>query len=405
MLPQGLTAAVVHLGIYKLGAVALPLSALFGPDALRHRLVDSDARLVVAGGGSLETVAMVASEVGVPVLSESDLERLLQQASPRFSPRDTAAEDPAYLIYTSGTTASPRGVLHAHRSLFGHLPCIELGYDRLPHPGDRVWTPADWSWIGGMMDAFLPSLYFGVPVVAASRSRFDPEWAVQLIDDAGIRNAFIPPTALRLMKAAGVSPRPGALRSVISGGETLGADVLAWGRESLGVSIAEIYGQTEANLLVGGAPGVIDPRPGSMGRPYPGHDVEVLADDGSPAAPGEDGEIAVRLPDPVAFLGYLGDEEATREKTRDGWLRTGDIARRDEDGYLWFLGRADDLIISAGYRISPLEVEQCLLRHDMVAAVAVVGEPGRNARPDRESVRRAPRRRRARCRRAAGVRS
>ena len=225
------------------------------------------------------------------------------------------------------------------------------------------------------MDAVLPSLYYGVSIVAAPRARFDPEWAARLIVETRIRNAFIPPTALRLMKAAGVTVPEGTLRSVISGGETLGADVLEWGRESLGVTISEMYGQTEANLLVGNAPTLFPPRPGSMGRPYPGHDVGVIDDDGNDVEAGVDGEIALRLPDPVAFLGYFGAPEATAEKTRGGWLRTGDIARRDEDGYIWFLGRADDLIISAGYRISPLEVEQCLLAHDAVLSAAVVGVP------------------------------
>ncbi len=380
VLPQGGSAAIAHLGIYKLGAVALPLSALFGSDALRHRLVDSGARVVVTGAGMLEQVAQIAAEVDATVICDApvaaphrELHALLRDASPRFVSRDTAADDPAYLIYTSGTTASPKGVLHAHRSLLGHLPCLELGHDRFPQPGDRNWTPADWSWIGGLMDAVMPSLYLGVSVVAAPRAGFDPEWATRLIVDAGVRNAFIPPTALRLMKAAGVSLPPGTLRSMISGGETLGADVLAWGEERLGVTIAEMYGQSEANLLVGNAPSVFAPRPGSMGRPYPGHEVEVLGEDDAPAAPGEDGEIALRLPDPVAFLGYLGAQEATAAKTRDGWLRTGDVAQRDEEGYIWFRGRADDLIMSSGYRISPLEVEQCLLRHEAVAAVAVVG--------------------------------
>ncbi len=383
VLPQGIAAAVAHLGIYKAGAVALPLSALFGPDALRHRLRDSDTRLVVTCAGTNDKVAPVAAEMGVQVVVDAgdvtaphlSFRGLLESASAAFAPVDTAAEDPAYLVYTSGTTATPKGVLHAHRSLFGHLPCIELGNDRFPQPDDRYWTPADWSWIGALMDAVLPSLYYGVPVVAAPRARFDPEWAARLIVETRIRNAFIPPTALRLMKAAGVTLPKGTLRSVISGGETLGADVLEWGRKSLGLTISEMYGQTEANLLIGNAPTLFPPRPGSMGRPYPGHDVAVIDEDGNDVEVGVDGEIALRLPDPVAFLGYFGASEATAEKTRGGWLRTGDIARRDEDGYIWFLGRADDLIISAGYRISPLEVEQCLLVHDAVLSVAVVGVP------------------------------
>jgi acetyl-CoA synthetase len=379
VLPQGISAALVHLGTYKSGAVALPLSGLFGPSALRHRLADSGARLVVTGPATAAVVVPVAEELGLRVVVDDgapgSLSDLLAKASPRFTARDTDADDPAYLIYTSGTTASPKGALHAHRSLFGNLPCMELGNQRFPRPGDRYWTPADWSWMGGLMDAFLPTLYYGLPLVAAAAPRFDPEWAADLVVRHGVRNAFLPPTALRLMKAAGVSLPPGTLRSAISGGETLGADMLAWGEESLGTTIAEMYGQTEANLLVGNAPGVFTPRPGSMGRPYPGHDVAVIATDGQRVPPGVDGEIALRLPDPVAFLGYFGAPAATEEKTRDGWLRTGDVAQADEDGHLWFLGRSDDLIISAGYRISPLEVEQCLLGHESVASVAVVGAP------------------------------
>ena len=381
--PQGMTAASVHLGIYKAGAVAVPLSELHGYDAVRHRLEDSGARVVVTGAETAPLVADAATGLDIAVVVDAadvarphhSLPSLLACASSAAVTADTAVDDPAYLIYTSGTTAAPKGVLHAHRSLLGHLPCLELGNAWFPQPGDRYWTPADWSWMGGLMDAFLPSLFYGVPLVATPRSRFDPEWAVRLIEEERIRNAFIPPTALRLMKAASPSVRRRTMRSAISGGEILGADVLEWGREALGITIAEIYGQTEANLVVGNAPGVWEVRPGSMGRPYPGHDVQLVDGDGNPIADGEDGEIAVRLPDPVAFLEYVNAPAATAEKTRGGWIRTGDVARRDADGYLWFVGRADDLIISAGYRIAPLEVETCLLKHDAVAAAAVVGVP------------------------------
>ncbi|HVM69607.1 MAG TPA: AMP-binding protein [Gaiellaceae bacterium] len=383
VLGQGIGAATVHLGTYKAAAVALPFSELHGSDAIRHRLADSDARVVATGPETAEVVLEVAAELGVQVVVDAPaapgpartLASLLADASPRFDAVDTAADDPAYLIYTSGTTAAAKGVLHAHRSLFGHLPCLELGNVGFPQAGDRYWTPADWAWMGGLMDAFLPSLFYGVPVVATPRARFDPEWAGRVLDGEGVRNAFLPPTALRLMKNAGVRLRARTLRSAISGGEALGADVLDWGRDALGVTIAEIYGQTEANLLVGNAPGVWDVRPGSMGRPYPGHHVDVIGPDGEPVADGEDGEVALRLPNPVAFLEYLNAPEATAAKTGGGWLRTGDVARRDPDGWLWFVGRADDLIISSGYRIAPLEVEASLLTHPAVAAAAVVGVP------------------------------
>jgi acetyl-CoA synthetase len=297
------------------------------------------------------------------IAAGEELERLLADASPRFEPVDTAADDPAYIVYTSGTTAAPKGALHAHRNLLGQLPGFCFAQGTFPEPGDRFWTPADWSWMGGLMDALVPTLYFGRPIVAAERGRFDPERAARLIVEQGIRNAFIPPTALRLMKNAGVAVPAGTLRAVISGGEVLGADVLDWAQESLGVTVAEFYGQTELNLVIGNSP-AWPVRPGSMGRAYPGHDVEI-----------HDGEIVIRVPDPVAFLGYWNAPEVTAEKVVDGWLHTGDLARQDDDGYFWFTSRADDLIISAGYRISPLEIEACLVGHPGVAQAAVIGIP------------------------------
>ncbi len=382
LVPQSFTAAIAHFAIHKAGAVALPLSALFGPDALRHRLADSEARVLLVARELVDGVAALAAELGIAVVVDGkataphhSLDHVLRDGSPAAPGIRTAAEDPAFLIYTSGTTAEPKGVLHAHRALFGHLPGFELSHSFFPVGSDVFWTPADWAWIGGLMDALVPSLYLGRPIVAGPRGPFDPELAARVIVEAGVRNAFIPPTALRLMKGADVSLPDGTLRTVMSGGESLGADTLAWARERLDVTVAEIYGQTEANYLVGNSPAVWDVRPGSMGLPYPGHDIAVIDADGTELRAGATGEIAVRVPDPVAFLEYLNAPEATAAKFVGPWLRTGDLAHRDADGYLWFKGRSDDVIISAGYRISPVEVEQCLLRHPSVVAAAVVGIP------------------------------
>jgi acetyl-CoA synthetase len=382
LVPQSFATAVAHFAIHKAGAVALPLSELFGPDALRHRLADSGARVLIVAAGLVESVAALAAELGLTVVVDGDaasphrsLPDLLRDGSPAAPGIRTSAEEPAFLIYTSGTTAEPKGVLHAHRALFGHLPGFELSHSFYPVAGDVFWTPADWAWIGGLMDALVPTLYLGRPIVAGPRGRFDPELAVRLMTEAGVRNAFIPPTALRLMKGADVWLPVGTLRTVMSGGESLGADTLAWARERLGVTVAEIYGQTEANYLVGNSPGLWDVRPGSMGLPYPGHDVAVIDEGGNELPAGETGEIAVRVPDPVAFLEYVNAPEATAAKFVGPWLRTGDLASRDSDGYLWFKARSDDVIISAGYRISPVEIEQCLLRHPAVVAAAVVGVP------------------------------
>jgi acetyl-CoA synthetase len=393
LLPQGLDVAVSHLAVYKLGAVAVPLTQLFGPEAIRHRLGDCAARVVITDGRTLDVAAEVATELGdvtlvvageEPSPPHRSLEALVESGSARFDAAPTGPDDPAVLIYTSGTTGSPKGALHGHRVLFGHLPGFELMFDFFPQGEDRLWTPADWAWIGGLLDAFLPTWFHGRPLVAAPGRRFDPAWAVDLMADHRVTTTFLPPTALKLMREADVPGDELRLRAVMSGGEPLGAEMLAWGHDHLGVTINEIYGQTEANLLVGNSSSVWEVRPGSMGRPYPGHDVAVLTGDGTLAAPGQEGEIVVRAPDPVLMLGYWQRPDATEAKyaevlghdgRQERWLRTGDVGHIDGDGYFWFTARDDDVIISAGYRIGPAEIEECILAHPAVAMVAAVGVP------------------------------
>jgi acetyl-CoA synthetase len=384
VLPQRVETGIAHLAVYKLGAVAVPLSILFGPDGLSHRLGDSAARAVITDAACAERVAGVAHDLGgftIVVVEEPVREPhrafwdLVADGSADLDAAPTTADDPAVLIYTSGTTGSPKGALHAHRVLLGHRPGFQLSHDFFPMDGDLFWTPADWAWIGGLINSLLSTWLHGKAIVAAARGAFDPEWSASLIAEQRIRNVFLPPTALKLMRQAGTGLRRGALRTVMSGGEVLGREMLEWAREHLHVTVNEIYGQTEANYVVGNSSTAWPVRPGSMGRPYPGHDVEVLGPDGAPAARGDVGEVGVRTPDPVVFLGYWGQPEATRAKVRGNWLRTGDLASIDGDGYLWFKGRIDDVISSAGYRIGPEEIEQCLLRHPAVALSAVIGVP------------------------------
>jgi acetyl-CoA synthetase len=385
VLPQRAEAGLAHLAIYKLGAIAVPLSGLFGPEALRYRLGDCTPRLVITDRAHADVIAELAREiVGMELCLVDGVQpphhgfwELVQNASQQFTPAATTPDTPALIIYTSGTTGSPKGALHAHRALLGHLPGFELSQEFFPQADDRFWTPADWSWIGGLMDALLPTWYHGRPIVAAAREGFDPEWALTLLGRERIRNAFLPPTALKLMRQADADVADFALRSVMSGGEALGEAMLDWGRERLGVTINEIYGQTEANYLVGNCASVWDVRPGSMGLPYPGHDVVLLDEARQPVEPGGRGEIAVRAGDPVMFLRYWEREEATREKfdATGTWLLTGDMAAVDEDGYLWFTARNDDVINSAGYRIGPWEIEQCLMRHPAVEMAAAIGVP------------------------------
>jgi acetyl-CoA synthetase len=383
VLAQRLETAVSHVAVYRLGAVAVPMSVMFGYEALEHRFRDSGAQVIVTDAERLERVEAAAAGTGAvivvvdgePPSPHVGLASLVASASGKFSPVATTAETPALLIYTSGTTGPPKAALHAHRVLLGHQPGFQLSHDDFPQPGDRFWTVADWAWVGGLFNGLLSSWCHGRPVVAASRAGFDPEWAVRVITSFGVRNTFVPPTALKLMRKADVRVPAGTLRTVMSGGESLGADVLEWGRGALGVTVNEIYGQTEANYVIGNSQAVWTVRPGSMGRAYPGHTVAVIGADGGLAAAGELGEIAVALPDPVSFLGYWRDPEATAAKTSGGWLRTGDRGRLDEDGYFWFEGRTDDVISSAGYRIGPDEIEQCLHRHPSVALAAVIGVP------------------------------
>ena len=383
LLAQGPEVLITHFAAMKLGAVVLPLFTLFGPDALAFRLADSGARMLVTDAENLGKVEAIRGDL--PALAEiyvtdpvalplRDFRAEIDSARGAPAPLRTRADDPAVLVYTSGTTGPPKGVLHAHRFLMGHLPSIELHHEGFPQPGDKGWTPADWAWVGGLMDLALPWLYYGVPIVSHRMRKFDPEAAFRLIAEQGVRNLFMPPTALKLMQGTKV-PAGVDLRSIGSGGESLGAELLEWGRAALGVPINELYGQTECNLVLTSAARFMEVRPGSMGLAVPGHDVAVIDAEGREVATGEVGEIAVRRPDPVMFLEYWKQPEKTAAKFAGDWLKTGDLARRDEDGYFWFVSRDDDVITSSGYRIGPSEIEHCLAGHPDVVMAAVVGVP------------------------------
>jgi acetyl-CoA synthetase len=384
LLPQAPAVAASHIAIYKLGAIALPLAILFGNEAISYRLKDSGARVLITNARGLEKLAgaravlpdleLVLSIDG-PAKGAEDFHAVLARATGDFTPAATTSDDPALMVYTSGTTGPPKGALHAHRVLIGHLPGIEFPHEFLPQPGDRFWTPADWAWAGGLLNVLLPALHYGVPVVAQKFEKFDPEEAYALMARMNVRNAFVPPTALRMLRSA---PPPQAgirLRSVGSGGEALGAETYEWGKSALGVTINEFYGQTECNLVLASCAALGVSRAGAIGKPVPGHTVAVIRPDGSQCAPGELGQIAIKRPDPVMFLEYWGKPDATRDKFIGDWMTTGDQGVIDAEGYVQFIGRDDDVITSAGYRIGPTEIEDCLIRHPAVALAAVVGKP------------------------------
>ena len=359
---SGWTAAA-HLAIWHLGAISIPLFRLFGRDALDTRLRDSAAAHVVTDAE------------GFDLLDGFDLLRHIPEELPLdfdtcHPMADTGPEDPAVLMYTSGTTGAPKGALHGHRVLSGHLPGVEISHDMLGQPGDCLWTPADWAWIGGLFDVLMPGLALGVPVVAARMAKFDSVECVNIIREATVRNVFFPPTALKRLRADGV--RIPGLRSVGSGGEPLGAEMLAWGQTAFGLTINEFYGQTECNMVASSCAALFAPRPGAIGRTVPGFDLAVLDPDGQPTS-GE-GDIAIRRGAASMFLCYWNNPLATADKFAGDWMRTGDQGVWDGD-YLRFVGRADDVITSAGYRIGPAEIEDCLMHHPAVAVAAVVGLP------------------------------
>ena len=425
VMPQRIETAVAHIALYQMGAVAMPLSMLFGPEALEYRLQDSEAVVAIADESCLEsilqvraqcpalaTVVAVGAAQGRGLGGVVDWDSTLRAQSARYTAVKTKADDPAVLIYTSGTTGPPKGALIPHRALIGNLTgfvCSQNWFPAVcPREGSTplaqgapleptFWSPADWAWTGGLMDALLPTLYFGKTIVGY-QGRFSAERAFELLQRHRITHSFLFPTALKAMMKACPEPQRHyrlELRAIMSAGEAVGDAVFNWCRQALGVTVNEMFGQTEINYIVGNCTFSLDergqPQPGwpakagSMGRGYPGHRVAVIDDQGNECPRGTPGDVAVhRLdvhgqPDPVFFLGYWKRDKATREKytgdPSDSWCRTGDMAVMDEDGYLWYQGRSDDMFKAAGYRIGPSEIENCLVKHPSVANAAVVPKP------------------------------
>lgn len=355
--------AAAHLAIWSLGAISVPLFTLFQSQALDARMQDADLSLVITDAENAKR-SMTAPAL-VP-------DELLLAEDARLPTTVTTPDDPACLIYTSGTTGAPKGALHGHRLLTGHLPGVEMSHNFLGQPDDCLWTPADWAWIGGLFDVLMPGLALGVPVVAARLPKFTPFACLDVLTRAPVRNVFFPPTALRILKAANVEIA--TLRTVASGGEPLGGEMLAWGKRALGVTINEFYGQTECNMVASSSSILFDPRPNCIGKPVPGFDIAVLDANGQPAD--KDGDIAIRKGATSMMLEYWRKPSETASKFKGDWMLTGDRGIWD-GGYLRFVGREDDVITSSGYRIGPAEIEDCLFSHEAVATVGVIGKPDR----------------------------
>ena len=384
--------AIAHMACFKSGKISIPLFNLFGTDALHYRLLNSRASLVICDNIGLNKIFEIKDRLPdlkkiICIDSNNEkrnvfnFKKLLEHASDSYITKKTKASDPALIIYTSGTTGGPKGALLPHRSLLGHIPGVEIPHEFLSSSEpvtDLFWTPADWAWIGGLFDVLLPAWHFGIPVVSYRSQKFDPEVTFDLISKLEIKNTFLPPTALKMMKSFNPSKtvKNLKLRTVGSGGEALGEDLLEWGKQILGVGINEFYGQTECNLTVSNCGAIMPTRQGSIGKPVPGHEVRIINENGELIKePGLDGEIIVKSDTPVSFLKYWENDKATKQKVRDGWLYTGDFAYKDEEGYFYFKGRKDDIINTSGYRVGPSEVEDAVLSHPKVSMVAVIGIP------------------------------
>jgi acetyl-CoA synthetase len=384
--------AIAHMACFKSGKISIPLFNLFGTDALHYRLLNSRASLVICDNIGLNKIFEIKDRLPdlkkIICIDSNDeksnvfnFKKLLEHASDSYITKKTKASDPALIIYTSGTTGGPKGALLPHRSLLGHIPGVEIPHEFLSSSEpvtDLFWTPADWAWIGGLFDVLLPAWHFGIPVVSYRSQKFDPEVTFDLISKLEIKNTFLPPTALKMMKSFNPSKtvKNLKLRTVGSGGEALGEDLLEWGKQILGVGINEFYGQTECNLTVSNCGAIMPTRQGSIGKPVPGHEVRIINENGEfIKEPGLDGEIIVKSDTPVSFLKYWENDKATKQKVKDGWLYTGDFAYKDEEGYFYFKGRKDDIINTSGYRVGPSEVEDAVLSHPKVSMVAVIGIP------------------------------
>lgn len=398
--PQRPETVITHLAAWKLGAGTVPLSVLFGPEALRYRLADVGATVCVVDGSNvdnlrevrpdlpaLETVVTVGVDDGAAdeddgAADEDDFWRVVESGPATFDPVETDPEDDAVILYTSGSTGSPKGVRHVHRVLLGHLPpFVTCLCNTSIDDSTLVWKPASWAW-STLFDGVFPPLFFGRPILASGGGRFDPERTFQLIDEYEVTNFSVPPTALRkMMQVDGASERYSlrSIRVIQSGGESLDGTTIDWVGETFeNASIHEAYGQTEANMLVADCTALGAFERGTMGRPCPGFEVAILDPDTAEPLPdpGAVGEIAVRYEgNPICFTEYWNKPERTAAKLRNGWLLTEDLGRMDEAGYVTFEGRKDGVIISAGYRIGPGEVEAVLGSHPAVADCGVVGAP------------------------------
>jgi acetyl-CoA synthetase len=379
MLPPLPETAATFLAAYKLGAILLSLSILYGDDAIRHRLKDCGAKVLVTNAenrGRIDRVRAELPELEDVLVVDEAFGREVERASDAFETLDTPADQPCQIYYTSGTTGQAKGIVHAHRYLLAHTE-FELAHD--VRDDEPFHSTGEWAWIAGIIPGLLGPWRFGVPIaVFARKGGYDPEQTLYLLEKYRVGNLFATPTALRAMAARGdVSARyPGiSLRAACAAGEPLNPEVISWFERQFGIPVLDYYGLSESYPLCSNYP-TMEIRQGSMGKPLPGWEVALLDDEERPVPAGEAGEICLRArTNPHYPIGYWNRPEDSKSAFGGEWFHTRDVARADDDGYVWYEGRNDDVIISAGYRIGPFEVESALVAHPKVIEAAAVASP------------------------------
>ncbi len=367
--PTPLTAAA-FFGAWKTGAILLSMSVLYGDEGIRHRLTDSQAKVLVTNQANADRIERSLVE-HLLILDQA----LLERGSTTFTTRDTVADDPAQLYYSSGTTGLAKGILHAHRYLLAHE---EFVYCHDVRDGEVFHGMGEWAWAAGICPLLGPWRYGAVQAVLQRKGGFDPHQQLEFLSRHKVTNVFATPTAIRSMMSIpdAAARYPQKFRIVCSAGEPLNPEAIRWFREQYGVTVLDYYGLTESYPLCANYP-FMEVREGSMGKPMPGWEVSILDEDERPVTPGERGEICLKArSNPHYPLGYWNrPPEDSQEVFGGDWFHTKDAARQDDDGYFWYEGRADDVIISAGYRIGPFEVESACLEHPAVAEAAAVASP------------------------------
>ncbi|BDB98381.1 AMP-binding protein [Saccharolobus caldissimus] len=378
--PRPETAATI-VGIYKMGAIALSMTPLFGIDSANYRIQHSGAKVLFTDREDI--IRELKAQIKVSFDNGNYTFNDVKKSSTSFTPVKTKSSEPAHMLYTSGTTGLPKGVVLSHAAVLAHIPWYQFVFEMAPREDDVFSQLADWGWIAGILDVVVPSLYFGKPMVAYNRGgRLDPKRVMEVLEDTKATCFFAPPTALNIiMKSVNPKEYDLKLRAIASGGSVVTFDLIKWSRESLGAPLNVGYGQTEANVLTGTNSKImpikiLEEKGGGnlLGKPIPGHVIEIVDENLNVLPPNQVGEIAVKLPDPIVMIEYYKNPEATAKKIRGGFLLTGDLGWKDEYGYIWFKSRSDFLIKSSGYRIGPEEIEFVINQHPAVLESAVIGK-------------------------------